>query len=111
MQDIFTNFLPFCIFLNFHLFREAFKIFDRDKDGYISMKELKKVTSMLGTVLTKEEIEEFMAEADVVRVEAFEDNLTDNFLFRMEMANWTMMNLSRCCSNIKFMILLLIVQH
>ena len=30
------------------------------------MKELKKVTSMLGTVLTKEEIEEFMAEADVV---------------------------------------------
>merc|ERR1719273_303556 len=45
--------------------REAFKIFDRDKDGYISMKELKKVTSMLGTVLTKEEIEEFMAEADV----------------------------------------------
>jgi hypothetical protein len=31
------------------------------------MKELKKVMSMLGTVLTKEEIEEFMAEADVVR--------------------------------------------
>eukprot|EP00092_Neocalanus_flemingeri_P045720 GFUD01051232.1.p1 GENE.GFUD01051232.1~~GFUD01051232.1.p1 ORF type:complete len:150 (+),score=69.01 GFUD01051232.1:37-486(+) len=45
--------------------REAFKIFDRDKDGFISMKELKKVTSMLGTVLTKEEIDEFMAEADV----------------------------------------------
>ena len=68
---------------------------------------------MLGTVLTKEEIEEFMAEADVVRVEAFDNNLTDNFLFRMEMANWTMMNLSRCCSNIKFMILLLLlrIQH
>jgi calmodulin len=45
--------------------REAFKIFDRDKDGYISMKELKKVTSMLGAMLTKEEIDEFMAEADV----------------------------------------------
>merc|ERR1712055_337196 len=44
--------------------REAFKIFDRDKDGYISMKELKKVASMLGTMLTKEEVEEFMAEAD-----------------------------------------------
>ena len=66
-------------FLNFHLFREAFKIFDRDKDGYISMKELKKVTSMLGTVLTKEEIEEFMAEADVVRVEAYQDNLAAIF--------------------------------
>ena len=46
--------------------REAFKIFDRNKDGLISMKELKKVTSMLGTMLTKEEVEEFMAEADLV---------------------------------------------
>merc|ERR1711910_263167 len=44
--------------------REAFKIFDRDKDGYISMKELKKVASMLGTMLSKEELDEFMAEAD-----------------------------------------------
>merc|ERR1711936_571937 len=44
--------------------REAFKIFDRDKDGYISMKELKKVASTLGTMLTKEELDEFMAEAD-----------------------------------------------
>merc|ERR1711990_117980 len=44
--------------------REAFKIFDRDKDGFISMKELKKVCSMLGTMLTKEELDEFMAEAD-----------------------------------------------
>merc|ERR1712018_346429 len=44
--------------------KEAFKIFDRDKDGYISMKELKKVCSMLGTMLTKEELDEFMAEAD-----------------------------------------------
>ena len=46
--------------------REAFKIFDRDKDGFISMKELKKVCSMLGTMLTKEELDEFMAEADKV---------------------------------------------
>ena len=37
------------------------------RDGYIDMKELKKVTAMLGTMLTKEEIEEFMAEADKVR--------------------------------------------
>eukprot|EP00091_Calanus_sinicus_P011139 TRINITY_DN2533_c0_g1_i1.p2 TRINITY_DN2533_c0_g1~~TRINITY_DN2533_c0_g1_i1.p2 ORF type:complete len:165 (-),score=62.98 TRINITY_DN2533_c0_g1_i1:78-572(-) len=44
--------------------KEAFKIFDRDKDGFISMKELKKVASMLGTMLTKEELDEFMAEAD-----------------------------------------------
>merc|ERR1712142_1265265 len=44
--------------------REAFKIFDRDKVGYISMTELKKVASMLGTMLTKDELDEFMAEAD-----------------------------------------------
>ena len=53
------------IFL-YGIFREAFKIFDRDKDGFISMKELKKVATMLGTMLTKEELEEFMAEADSV---------------------------------------------
>ena len=51
-----------------HLFiyREAFLIFDRNGDGYIDMKELKTVTNMLGTMLTKDEIDEFMAEADRV---------------------------------------------
>ena len=52
---------------NSDVFREAFKIFDRNRDGYIDMKELKRVTNMLGTMLTKEEIDEFMAEADRVR--------------------------------------------
>ena len=47
-----------------NIFREAFKIFDRNRDGFIDMKELKKVTAMLGTMLSQEEIEEFMAEAD-----------------------------------------------
>ena len=47
-------------------FRDAFKIFDRNKDGFISTKELKRVTTMLGTMLSKEEVDEFMAEADVV---------------------------------------------
>ena len=51
-------------YLTFHEFREAFKIFDRNRDGYIDMKELRKVTAMLGTMLTQEEIEDFMAEAD-----------------------------------------------
>jgi len=54
---------------NSDVFREAFKIFDRNRDGYIDMKELKRVTNMLGTMLTKEEIDEFMAEADRVRWE------------------------------------------
>ena len=46
--------------------REAFKIFDRDKDGFVDLKELKTVATMLGSMLTKEEVEEFMREADVV---------------------------------------------
>ena len=46
--------------------REAFKIFDRNKDGMISLQELKKVTDILGTVLSKEEVDEFMKEADKV---------------------------------------------
>ena len=46
--------------------KEAFKIFDRDKDGFIDMKELKKVANMLGATLTKDEVDEFMREADVV---------------------------------------------
>merc|ERR1712198_374131 len=45
--------------------REAFKLFDRDQDGFITCKELKKVTTMLGEPLTAEEVDEFMAEADV----------------------------------------------
>ena len=38
------------------------------------MKELKKVTTMLGSMLTKEEVDEFMAEADVVNYK-FRKNL------------------------------------
>jgi len=43
----------------------AFRIFDQDRNGYIDTKELKNVTTMLGTMLTKEEVAEFMAEADI----------------------------------------------
>ena len=74
-------------------FREAFKIFDRDKDGYIDMKELKKVTTMLGSMLTKEEVEEFMAEADVVNVhilKTFQPRLAQHnsgYILRTKMRN------------------------
>ena len=63
---------------------DAFKIFDRDKDGFIDMKELKSVSmrigvqdillvelqvaTMLGSMLTKEEVDEFIREADMVRI-------------------------------------------
>ena len=78
--------------------KEAFKIFDRDRDGFIDMKELKNVTMMLGTMLSKEEVAEFMAEADVVSgyilKELFDGIYFSNY-FRMAMENWTMTSLSR----------------
>ena len=46
--------------------REAFKIFDSNHDGMITLKEFKKVTDILGTVLSQEEVDEFMKEADKV---------------------------------------------
>ena len=48
------------------IFREAFKIFDSNHDGMITLKEFKKVTDILGTVLSQEEVDEFMKEADKV---------------------------------------------
>jgi len=44
--------------------REAFKMFDRNKDGYIDLNELKKVTSLIGTTLTSADLCKFMSEAD-----------------------------------------------
>ena len=75
--------------------REAFKIFDRDKDGFIDLKELKTVATMLGSMLTKEEVEEFMKEADVVspRLHAFKEPVIFNNVFRMAMVSWTTMSL------------------
>ena len=41
-------------------------MFDSNHDGFIDMKELQQVSVMLGTMLTKEEVDDFMAEADKV---------------------------------------------
>merc|ERR1719150_1416786 len=45
--------------------KEAFKIFDKNKNGYIEAKELKSVTTTLGSMLSSEEFEAFWREADV----------------------------------------------
>ena len=45
--------------------KEAFKIFDRDGNGFIDAKELKQVVTRLGQVLTSDEADEFMLEADL----------------------------------------------
>ena len=46
--------------------REAFRMFDRNKDGYIDMSELRKMFALVGGLFSREEIEEFMMEADKV---------------------------------------------
>ena len=45
--------------------REAFKMFDKDKSGYIEAKEIATVAFALGEALTEEELREFMKEADL----------------------------------------------
>ena len=45
--------------------REAFRIFDKDRSGFIEAREIISVTTTLGQVLSKDELEEFMAEADL----------------------------------------------
>ncbi|XP_074840317.1 calmodulin, striated muscle [Carettochelys insculpta] len=44
--------------------REAFRVFDRDKNGYISTAELRHVMTNLGEKLTDEEVDEMIKEAD-----------------------------------------------
>jgi len=43
---------------------EAFKVFDKDGDGYLSIAELRYVLSSIGEKLTDEEMEEMIGEAD-----------------------------------------------
>lgn len=45
--------------------REAFKIFDRDGNGYIDFKELKQVVTRMGEALTAAEADELFREADL----------------------------------------------
>lgn len=44
---------------------EAFKVFDKDGNGYISAAELRHVMTSLGEKLTEEEVDEMIREADV----------------------------------------------
>ena len=44
--------------------REAFKVFDKDGQGFLSVAELRHIMTNLGEKLSKEELEEMIKEAD-----------------------------------------------
>jgi len=44
---------------------EAFKVFDKDKNGYISATELRVMMTTLGENLTDEEVDRILREADI----------------------------------------------
>ena len=45
--------------------REAFRVFDRDGNGFISASELRHVMTNLGEKLTDDEVDEMIREADI----------------------------------------------
>jgi calmodulin len=46
-------------------FREAFEIFDKDKDGYITIKELGEIMKNLGQTPTEAELQDMINEVDI----------------------------------------------
>jgi calmodulin len=46
-------------------FKEAFSLFDKDGNGFISAAELRHVMTNLGEKLTDEEVDEMIREADI----------------------------------------------
>ncbi|XP_020213342.1 calmodulin-like protein 8 [Cajanus cajan] len=45
--------------------KEAFRVFDKDQDGYISASELRSVMRTIGEKVTEEEVEQMVKEADL----------------------------------------------
>ena len=80
--------------------REAFRVFDKDGNGYISAPELRHVMTNLGEKLTDGEVEEMIREADIdgdgeVNYEEFVQMMTakwrptfNSFLPPLEESNW-----------------------
>ena len=50
--------------LFYHDYREAFKVFDSDGNGFINASELRQVMLNLGEKLSEEEVEMMIKEAD-----------------------------------------------
>ena len=66
--------------------KEAFRVFDKDGNGFISAAELRHVMTNLGEKLTDEEVDEMIREADIDgdgQVNYEGKNSFEHILFRM----------------------------
>ena len=82
--------------------REAFRVFDKDGNGFISAAELRHVMTNLGEKLTDEEVDEMIREADIdgdgqVNYEGQFLNVYVNLTLR-KMSTW----MSKNCQNLDF---------
>lgn len=91
--------------------QEAFKVFDKDGNGYISAAELRHVMTSLGEKLTEEEVDEMIREADVdgdgqINYEEFVKMMVCRRLKEKRKRKLTM-NACRCLNKIKALFFLL----
>ena len=61
---VLAPFLGALICVSNHFLQEAFKVFDRDNNGFISAAELRHVMTSIGEKLTDDEVDEMIREAD-----------------------------------------------
>ena len=77
--------------------REAFKVFDRDNNGFISAAELRHVMTSIGEKLTDDEVDEMIREADQDgdgRIDC-QSRAFDGSLIRLVLIKW---DRQRICS-------------
>jgi len=68
--------------------REAFRVFDKDQNGFISAAELRHVMTNLGEKLTDEEVDEMIREADVDG----DGQINYDEFVKVMMAKWELIN-------------------
>jgi len=53
--------------IKFSALHEAFRVFDKDKDGFLTVNELRKIMTTMGKKMKKNEVEEMVLEADIAK--------------------------------------------
>jgi calmodulin len=80
--------------------REAFRVFDKDGNGFISAAELRHVMTNLGEKLTDEEVDEMIREADIDgdgQVNYEGNNCKQTLVALCELVSMSFCQTSYCC--------------